>query len=182
LAIPVFILGAAVATALASVARRIGWRASPFVLGLESLLLACLLVITLIVPDMHDFDQSAVLVAGLCGLCAMGVQSAFVRLLMRDAPSTNVMTTNTTQVAIDATEVLLARVWGGRSTGLPPPADIQRARQRLTQTVPIVLAFLAGTIVGAVACHRVGFVCLVLPVALLTGLTIAASRRAIGPQ
>jgi hypothetical protein len=45
---------------------------------------------------MKDADQPAALVAGLFGLCAMGVQSAFVRLLMRGVPSTTVMTTKTT--------------------------------------------------------------------------------------
>jgi hypothetical protein len=40
LAIPVFLLGAAVVTALASVARHAGWWALTFALGLESLLLA----------------------------------------------------------------------------------------------------------------------------------------------
>ena len=99
LAIPVFIFGVAVATAAAWVARHMGWRVSPIVLGLESLLLAGLLTAPLAVPDMNNPDQPAALVAGLCGLCAMGVQSAFVRLLMRGAPSTNVMTTNTTQLA-----------------------------------------------------------------------------------
>jgi uncharacterized membrane protein YoaK (UPF0700 family) len=93
---PVFLLGAAVATRIVSVARREGWRASPIVLGLETLLLAGLLATVLAVPDMKDADQPAALVAGLFGLCAMGVQSAFVRLLMRGVPSTTVMTTNTT--------------------------------------------------------------------------------------
>ena len=71
-------------------------------LGLESLLLAGQLVTVLVVPDMSDPDQPTALAAGLFGLSAMGVQSAFVRLLMRGTPSTNVMTTNTTQVAIEA--------------------------------------------------------------------------------
>jgi uncharacterized membrane protein YoaK (UPF0700 family) len=182
LAIPVFLLGAAVATAAVSVARHAGWRASPLVLGLESLLLAGLLATVLIVPDLTDPDQPAALVAGLFGLSAMGVQSAFVRLLMRGIPSTNVMTTNTTQVAIDATEILLARLWTGRSAGFPTRADIGHARNRLAATVPVVLAFLAGTIGGAVAAHRVGFVCLMLPVAMLAGLTVLASRGAAAPQ
>jgi uncharacterized membrane protein YoaK (UPF0700 family) len=181
LAIPVFLLGAAVATAVVSVARRTGWRASPIVLGVESLLLAGLLATVLVVPDMRDPDQPAVLVAGLFGLCAMGVQSAFVRLLMRGTPSTNVMTTNATQLAIDATEILLARLWTGRSTGFPTPADIARARKRLAVTLPIMLAFVAGTIAGAVACHGVGFVSLLLPVAMLAGLSIVTSRRATAP-
>lgn len=177
LAIPVFLLGAAVATAVVSVARNIGWRASPLVLGLESLLLACLLATVLVVPDMNDPDQPAALVAGLFGLCAMGVQSAAVRLFMPGTPSTNVMTTNTTQLAIDATEVLLARLWSRRSAGRATAADIGRARERLAETATIVLAFLAGTMAGAVACHGAGLVCLVLPVAMLAGLTMLASRR-----
>lgn len=182
LAIPVFLLGAAVTTVVVSVARHRGWRASPLVLGLESLLLAGLLATTLVVPDMNDPDQPAALVAGLFGLCAMGVQSAFVRLLMGGTPSTNVMTTNTTQLAIDGTEVLLARLWVGRTAGFPAPADIARARKRLAETVPIVLAFLVGTVAGAVAWHELGFVCLVVPVAMVGGLTIVVARHATAPQ
>jgi len=165
-----------------SVARHRGWRASPLVLGLESLLLAGLLATTLVVPDMNDPDQPAALVAGLFGLCAMGVQSAFVRLLMSGTPSTNVMTTNTTQLAIDGTEVLLARLWVGRTAGFPAPADIAHARKRLAETVPIVLAFLVGTVAGAVAWHELGFVCLVVPVAMVGGLTIMVARHATAPQ
>jgi uncharacterized membrane protein YoaK (UPF0700 family) len=142
LAVLVFLLGGAVATALVSVARHAGWRASTFVLGLESLLLAGLLVSLLIVPNLNDPDQATALAAGLFGLAAMGVQSAFVRLLMRGTPSTNVMTTNTTQVAIDATEILLVRLWTSRSAGLPTRTDIEHARKRLAQTV----GFLKGQI------------------------------------
>jgi uncharacterized membrane protein YoaK (UPF0700 family) len=182
LAIPVFLFGAALATVVVSVARHAGWRASPFVLGLESLLLAGLLMTVLIVPDLKDPDQPAAIVAGLFGLCAMGVQSAFVRLLMRGVPSTSVMTTNTTQVAIDATELLLARLWATRSAGFPTRDDIGLARKRLAETVPIVLAFLAGTVAGAMACHGAGFVCLVLPVAMLAGLAMLASRGTTAPR
>ena len=182
LAIPAFLLGAAVATTVVSVARHWGWRASPIVLALESLLLGGLLTTVLVVPDMADPDQPGVLIAGLFGLSAMGVQSAFVRLLMRGTPSTNVMTTNTTQLAIDATEIVLARLWAGRSMGFPSPADTADARKRLVETVAIVFAFFVGTIAGAVTCHAVGFVCLVLPVALLIGLTMLASRNVASPQ
>jgi uncharacterized membrane protein YoaK (UPF0700 family) len=83
LAVPAFLFGVTVATAVVSVARHTGRRASPIVLGLESLLLAGLLATVLVVPDVSDPDQPAALVAGLFGLCAMGVQSAFVRLFGR---------------------------------------------------------------------------------------------------
>jgi uncharacterized membrane protein YoaK (UPF0700 family) len=174
LAVPVFLLGGAVATALVWVARHAGWRASTFVLGLESLLLAGLLATLLIPPGLNDPDQATALAAGLYGLSAMGVQSAFVRLLMRGTPSTNVMTTNTTQVAIDATEILLARLWTSRAAGFPTRTDIGHARKRLAETVPIMLAFLGGTIAGAAAGRWLGAVCLVLPVAMLAALTILA--------
>ncbi len=181
LAIPAFVLGIAAATAAASVARQLGRRASPILLGLEALLLTGLLTIPLAVPDMNNPDQPAAIAAGLFGLSAMGVQSAFVRLLMRDASSTNVMTTNTTQLAIDATEVLLARLWTGRAVESPAVPEIGQARKRLAKTIPIVLAFLAGTIAGSVACHNLGFVCLLLPIGILAGLTVLASRGPVSP-
>jgi uncharacterized membrane protein YoaK (UPF0700 family) len=93
---------------------------------------------------------------------------------MPGTPSTNVMTTNTTQVAIDATEILMARLWTSGSAGFPTRVDIGLARKRLAETVPIMLAFLGGTIAGAAAGQGAGVVCLVLPVAMLAGLTMLA--------
>ena len=51
----------------------------------------------------------ATLVAAIAGFAAMGVQSALVRIFYVGAPSTNVMTTATSQIAIDAADVWLAR-------------------------------------------------------------------------
>ena len=53
----------------------------------------------------HDFHLliEGCLIAGF----AMGAQSALVRLLLRGVASTNVMTTNTTQFAVDSAELLL---------------------------------------------------------------------------
>jgi uncharacterized membrane protein YoaK (UPF0700 family) len=79
--------------------------------------LAGLLLTLLIVPNLNYPDQATALAAGLFRLSAVGVQSAFVRLPMRDTPSTNVMTTNTTHVAIDATEILLTRLGTSRPVG-----------------------------------------------------------------
>src|SRR5258707_472205 len=92
----------------------------------------------------------AAVLASLFGLLAMGMQSALVRLM--GYPSTNVMTTNTTQLAIDVAE--LAMAWRARRRS---PADATIAaeyagvRDRLAVLGPIVLGFLAGTIAGAVA-------------------------------
>jgi uncharacterized membrane protein YoaK (UPF0700 family) len=159
--------------ALVLVARNAGWLASTSVLGLQSLLLAGQLVILLIVPNLNDPDQATALRRAVRAF-RHGGQRAFIRLLMRGTPSTNGMTTNTTQVAIDATEILLARLWTSRSAGFPTRTDIGHARKRLAETVPIMLAFPGGTIAGAAAGKGVGVVCLVLPVAMLAGLTMLA--------
>jgi len=106
----------------------------------------------------------------------MGVQSALVRLLMRGAASTNVMTTNTSQIAIDATQLAWARL---RANDESPEIAHQHevCRQRLRGGVPLPLGFLAGTLVGAVAFASVGYLALVAPVIVVGGLTLWASRR-----
>jgi len=173
LAIPAFVFGAAVATVLASAARG----AAAAVLGFECLLLVGLAAAALSGPIVGP-DEPRALAAGLFGLGAMGVQSAFVRLTMLRACSTNVMTTNTTQVAVDATVLLLARLARAGYPRLRPTLDPGEARGRLAQTLPVVLAFLAGTLGGAVASDRVGFVALALPITIVLGLTVQATRRA----
>ncbi len=108
LAIPIFVLAAVATTILVSVTRSKSQSAWPWVLGLEGLLLMAFLWIALRNSPLGDPDRPAALMTALCGLAAMGVQSAAVRLLAQGAPSTNVMTTNTTQFAIDATQLILA--------------------------------------------------------------------------
>jgi hypothetical protein len=65
-------------------------------------------------------------------------------------------------------------LWTSGSAGFPTRVDIGLARKRLAETVPIMLAFLGGTIAGAAAGQGAGIVCLVLPVAMLAGLTMLA--------
>ena len=177
LAIPAFALGAAVASALSAILRHRGVRASPILLGLESVLLAGMLATALLEPEIQNPDQPAALIVGLFGLTAMGVQNAFVGLHVKGAPSTNVMTTNTGNLAIDAAHVLtvawLAR-FASAASSLP---EAEQARRRLAETAPIVSAFLAGTVSGTLACRVLGFACLALPLALLSILASLAALR-----
>jgi uncharacterized membrane protein YoaK (UPF0700 family) len=177
LAIPAFILGAAVASAVSTILRHRGLRASPILLGLESVLLAAMMATALLAGERRDPDQPAALLVGMFGLSAMGVQNAFVRLHAKGAPSTNVMTTNTGNLAIDAAHVL-AVAWLARfpsATSAPPDAD--QARSRLAKTAPVVLAFLTGTVCGTLASRAWGFACLALPLALLSIFTSLAALR-----
>jgi uncharacterized membrane protein YoaK (UPF0700 family) len=110
------------------------------------------------------------------GLAAMGVQSALVRLLMRGVASTNVMTTNTSQIAIDATQLAWARLWGNDES---PEIARQRelCRRRLWGGLPLPLSFLAGTLMGAAAFASAGYLALMAPVIVVGGLTLWAARR-----
>ena len=86
------------------------------------------------------------------------------------------MTTNTTQIAIDATQLAWARLWGNDES---PETAHQRevCRRRLWGGLPLPLGFLAGTLVGAVAFAGAGYLALVAPVIVVGGLTLWAARR-----
>jgi uncharacterized membrane protein YoaK (UPF0700 family) len=109
----------------------------------------------------------------------MGAQSALVRLLMRGVASTNVMTTNTTALAITVTQSLLEWVVSRKAEGNRDPRYL-RAREELGQLLPIILAFLAGTACGAFAYVNLGLLCLfivIVPVGALALYAIAPELR-----
>jgi uncharacterized membrane protein YoaK (UPF0700 family) len=179
LAIPVFGLAGVLTTVM--VRRSHGRTALPAILALEAALLVGLFVSWRVGAPLTGRGDPAVLCASLCGLSAMGVQSALVRLVMSGAPSTNVMTSNTTQLAIDATDLLLA--WRARRRA---PADAAhaaehaRARDRFNRLWPVVLGFLAGTIAGALAYARFDLWCILAAIGLAFALAVWA--RAIRPS
>jgi uncharacterized membrane protein YoaK (UPF0700 family) len=171
LAIPVFFFAGVVTTALvaATDGRRSG--ALPWTLTLEGILLAGFVGVGLAGSPFHDPNAMMALTAALLGLSAMGVQSALVRLLMRGAGSTNVMTTNTTQLAIDLTEVLLCWRKKHRMKGdAAAAAAFSATCRQLGNLLPIVLGFLLGTLVGASAYVRVGLWCVLAAMLIIAGL------------
>ena len=109
----------------------------------------------------------AAVVAAVLGLLAMGVQSAAVRLNLHGVHSTNVMTTNTTQLAIDVAQWLMAI---RRASGPIPDAAARRERAeaaaRIAALMPIMGAFLIGSFAGGIGFVTLGFWCL-LPVILI---------------
>jgi hypothetical protein len=88
------------------------------------------------------------------------------------------MTTNTTQLSIDVTEVVLA--WHRDRHNSPDAATAGRsasARGRLTRLAPIMLGFLIGTIAGGLAYVSTGIICLVLAIGIVGVLAMWAGRR-----
>jgi uncharacterized membrane protein YoaK (UPF0700 family) len=106
----------------------------------------------------------------------MGVQSALVRLLVQGSPSTNVMTTNTTQFAIDTTELVLA--WSSkRSAPIDTRPETEHAEmlRRWTKHWSVLLGFFLGTLTGAGAYVRLDLRCVLLPIAIIGRLLVWAT-------
>jgi uncharacterized membrane protein YoaK (UPF0700 family) len=177
-AIPVFFTAAVATTVMIAVVRRHG-RALLLGLSVECALIAGFLLTALLAAPFADGNSPGALLASCFGLAAMGVQSALVRLLFPGVGSTNVMTTNTTQVAIDASETALAWLAVRRA-----PADgaaaarYRAARTRLLALVPLGLAFFAGTVAGTVGYMLLGFWCLTIAAAIMLALIAWAMRQA----
>lgn len=177
-AVIAFLVAAALTAGLIRLARERDRDALPWMLALETLLIAafCLLMLAGLPPAGTD-DWRGIF-AGLFGAMAMGTQSVIVQLLMRGIPQTNVMTGNLTQLGIESSELFLA--WRRRARN---PADPQSAREfvnvrtRLFIVLAIAIGFILGAACGAVAYARIGLPGTPLAVALVGALTLWAIRR-----
>lgn len=146
LAIPVFIASGMVATAIVRAAGPRRDVAMVATFGLEAALLFGLTI--------ASFREAAgPIMAGtaLLGLAAMGIQSAAVRLLLPGSPSTNVMTSNTTQLAIELVDSISAH----------------KPTAKLLQTGSVILGFSMGIAAGAFAYRAAGLACLCLAAVVL---------------
>jgi uncharacterized membrane protein YoaK (UPF0700 family) len=173
-AIPVF-LGAGVLTTLVVHAVRRRGDPLPWALAMELVFLAGLMGAGLVGRPLHDPGAPAAVTAALCGLAAMGVQSAYVRLMFAGYGSTNVMTTATTQLAIDLAEAALA--WRHRRRDAHGTREFVSARRRLLRGAPVVAAFLAGTGTGALAYVMVDMWALAAVLALMLAVIVWAIIR-----
>jgi len=175
LAVPVFFGGDVAATLAAIAGHAVARRALAAALALETLLLIGFAVTFAAGSLFAGPESTPAIAASMFGLAAMGVQSASVRLLMRGVASTNVMTTNTSQIAVDATQLAWARLCrGDESAEIAHQREVRR--RRLSGSLPLPLGFLAGTVVGAVAFARAGDLVLAAPAIVVGGLTLWAAR------
>ena len=148
-------------------------------LAVECILLLGLLASCLVGMPFRDLATPSAIVALLFGMAAMGAQSAMARLLMRGVASTNVMTTNTTLLAINVTEMLLG--WIERNKADPlgtSKAGYAKARSEIAALLPIWLGFLAGIALGAIAYITLGLPCVLLAILPIAGLALWYIRPA----
>jgi uncharacterized membrane protein YoaK (UPF0700 family) len=177
LAIPSFFLAGMAVTVLVHSMRERPRAALAWSLSVECILLIGLSASCLAGMPFRSLDAPEAIVALLFGMAAMGAQSALVYLLMRGVASTNVMTTNTTRLAIGAAELLLG--WIGRNKGDPSgtsSAVYTRARREIAALLPIWIGFLAGIVLGAVAYITLGLPCIMLAILPIGSLALWYAR------
>jgi len=134
--------------------------ATAHVLITEAVLLAAFMAMALASAPFKSQDSPAAIATGLLAATAMAVQNTAARTFMNGLPPTTVMTGNLMQIIVDVVDVL------HRHGKLEPKLD------RLSRLVPLMLAFSAGAIGGAVGYVTIGFLALIAPilVALALGL------------
>jgi uncharacterized membrane protein YoaK (UPF0700 family) len=118
-------------------------------------------------------ENWAVVVCGMIGATAMGVQNAHSRLVARPGVPNTVMTGNVTQVILDTLDLCSPRVTADTKTA---------ARTRVAKILPAIAAFGLGAVAGALAYRNFGFRALLLPAIGLAWLAMRAwmHRNAVG--
>ena len=184
LAVLTFLVAAAVTAALIGVVRAIkAARALPWMLALETALLAVFVAMILFGPAIQNARDWHGIMAGLFAAMAMGAQSVLVRLLMKGIPQTNVMTGNMTQLGIATTELILA--WRRLRHSRHSRADLREfaeVRRQLLTVLFIALGFLVGAAAGATAFAFTGLRGALLAVAIVGALALWALFRERGAR
>jgi len=151
LAIPVFIVAVAGTWLLAKASRKHGHNLMRFLLLVQFLLLACILIFSVVTSPSANPHGLMAGIAAMMAVCAMACQFAFLRLTLPVAPSTAVMTGN-------LTNAVLSLVVG--DTG------------RLTASLHLLIGFFVGCVVAAAAVSPLGEWAWLFPAAL-AGATLA---------
>jgi uncharacterized membrane protein YoaK (UPF0700 family) len=164
LAFPAFIAAVAVSRLIAQAAERGGRSAARPLLRLQIVLLAACMLCGWYAQPIVDATAPWVLLTGMLGAAAMGVQNASARLAFADLSPTTMMTGNVTQLVIGIVDLLR----GSEDPGL---AD------RIRKFAWPVLTFACGAISGALICERLSLGALCLPLAILSVLALASPVR-----
>lgn len=154
LAIPVFILTTAVAT---FIARRMGTNSAnvtTVLFAAQAAFLTAAGVLSFTTHASAHPKQGMAIVIGICAVCAMATQNAYLHIVPPRALSTAVMTGNLVAATVAATDILRTR--GGASG----------ARAAWTASWPLLAGFIAGCLIGAAGATAFGDQAALIPAAL----------------
>ena len=160
IAVPVFVIVLGMTRLLVAVLEQLGSASLLPLLLLQFLLLCLSLAIGLSAGSHVDPNTASTIFAGMLAVSEMAVQNALVRISIREAPSTAVMTTNITVFSIDVGEIWLGK--DAKRTAL--------ARARAKHAWPAIAGFVIGCALGAACEPAFGLQSLTLP----TGFALLA--------
>jgi uncharacterized membrane protein YoaK (UPF0700 family) len=164
LSVPVFMLVLFIVGVIARAIERIGGSSLLPLLLLQLLALVAFFWLSVTTGPWQDPDAVLAVIAAMCGVSAMATQNALAQISLKNTPSTAVMTTNITRLMLDIATVLV---------GL----DVERAKSRARDTLPVVIGFVVGCALGAAFEAAVGLWSLMLPTALAFFACVIAIGR-----
>jgi uncharacterized membrane protein YoaK (UPF0700 family) len=153
-ALPEFVLIVALARIAGSVLRARSLPALQILLAAKVGFLLAFFILAVALGPFPDSDSPAALLTAFAGVAGMAVQNAVQRVHLANIPATTLMTGNTTQVTLDAVDLIRGAEGDSR----------QVVRDRLVRTSRGIIWFAAGCAVAAVLYYRAGFWCLLVPV------------------
>ena len=165
LALPLFIVTTVVATAVARKLAGHAGRTRRTLLGAQALLLVAAAALSFAGRASLDPQGGLALAIGLCAVCAMATQNAYLHLDSPKAPSTAVMTGNLVVATIAAFDLLTSR--GKSATALAHWKD----------TWPLLAGFIGGCLVGAAASTLFGDHAALVPALLAITVFVAIAVR-----
>ena len=155
LAIPVFIVAVAATWLLAKISRKDGQNLMRFLLLVQFLLLACVLIFSVVTNPSANPHGLMAGIAAMLAVSAMACQFALLRLTLPVAPSTAVMTGNLTNAVLSFIDA------NSRTHPL-----MTGSAGRLKASVHLLLGFFVGCVVAAAALSPLGEWAWLFPVAL----------------
>lgn len=177
LAIPMFMVGASLMTVLVAVLARLEIKPMPWALATVGVLILAYLLTAVASRPFTDAGSEAVLAAAVMAFLAMGAESALVRVLFKGSLPANFMTGNVTQVAVEATDLVLARVnllfQGDRQKNADRAAAAYR---QLGVLIPMIMGFMLGAVIAAYAFAAIGFAALLLATCLVFAAALWAAH------
>ncbi len=177
LAIPVFLLAAAVTTVSAVTVERRGRAPIAGALGLECAVLTAFLLAVLASASADGPNAAEVVVVSLLGFFAIGTQSAAVRLMMRSVASTNVMIRTPRNSRSMRLSWRLRGRRGARARRCSRRGGLRRGPRPGRAPVPDHVRILLGTAAGTLTYVATGVWGLLLPLAIMYGIFAWASLR-----
>ena len=154
LVLPEFAIVVALARVAGSAMTARGLPALPILLTMIVGFLLAFLVLAVAFGPFPDSDAPTALLAGFAGVAAMAVQNAVQRVHFASLPPTTIMTSNTTQVVLDAVDLI-----SGSERD-----DAAVVRARFGRLLRGIVWFAAGCAAAAILYYWGGFWCLIVPI------------------